>query len=57
MYSRVPNTSRVWNNGIGWKILPNSIVVGVGINILDGKFIPKLIIIRVEINAYDGRFC
>ena len=37
-YSRVPNTSRVWNNGIGWKIYPKSIVVGVGINILGGKF-------------------
>ena len=25
-YSRVPNTSRVWNNGIGWKIFLKSIV-------------------------------
>ena len=37
-YSRVPNTSRVWNNGIGRKIFSKSIVVGDGINVLDGKF-------------------
>ena len=36
-YSRVPNTSRVWNNGIGWKISPKLIVVGGGINVLGGK--------------------
>ena len=37
-YSRVPNTRRVWNNCIGWKISPKSIVVGGGINVLGGKF-------------------
>ena len=37
-YSRVPNTSRVWNNGIGWKISPKLIAVGGGINVLGGKF-------------------
>ena len=37
-YSRVPNTSRVWNNSIGWKKSPKSIAVGVGINVLGGKF-------------------
>ena len=37
-YSRVPNTSRVWNNGIGWKISLKLIVVGGGTNVLGGKF-------------------
>ena len=37
-YSRVPNTSRVWNNCIGRKISPKLIAVGGGINVLGGKF-------------------
>ena len=38
-YSCLPNTRRGWNNGIGWKIPKESINVGDGINVLDGKFL------------------
>ena len=50
-YSRVPNTSRVWNNGIGWKIHLKSIVVGGGKKHNGWKSYPKLTIIRVEMYA------
>ena len=38
LYSWLPNTSRGWNNSIGWKIPEKSINVGDGINVLGGKF-------------------
>ena len=37
-YSWLPNTSRGWNNSIGWKIPNKSINVGVVIDILGGRF-------------------
>ena len=53
MYSCLPNTSRGWNNGIGWKFLIESINVGDGINVLGGKIFKNLTIVGGLINLFS----